>query len=274
VKEMAKCKNLIMGCGLTVVTAIMWLVSSCSPSTKESVSINPAIAGLQPGTGSTTTTEPPASTNSIPTSPTIIPDISVSAPAATNLNVDINSYSLTIDGIVNSALSLTYVQIQAYPAITRNEEIICPGVKDETDSWTGVSLSTLLKEAGLAPGASEVVFTGADGYFIELPLESVLENNVFLAYKMNGETLSQDRGYPLRLVVGKSQGADWLRWVTKIEVKADLTSFTNSSAAIQNSRSNIPYSGSKLCSCFLARAIGNYQIVEDAELPTGKNDSL
>ena len=134
-------------------------------------------------------------------------------------------------------------------------------------------ISILFKEAGLATGASEVVFTGADGYFVELPMETVLENNVFLAYKMNGETLSQDRGYPLRLVVGKSQGADWLRWVTKIEVKPDLTSLINSSAAIQNSRSNIPYSGSKLCSCFLATVIGNHQIAEESEPKTGQNDS-
>jgi DMSO/TMAO reductase YedYZ molybdopterin-dependent catalytic subunit len=271
---MAKCKNLIVGCGLTVVSSIMWLVSGCSPSTNGIVPADPPMARLQPGIGSTTTTEPADTTSSIPTSPTIIPDSSNSAPTTTTLNVDINSYNLTIDGTVNAALSLTYAKIQAYPTVTRNEEIICPGVKDEIDSWTGVSLSTLLKEAGLATGASEIVFTGADGYFVELPLETVLENNVFLAYKMNGETLSQDRGYPLRLVVGKSQGADWLRWVTKIEVKPELTSFTNSSAAIQNLRTNIPYSGNKLCSCFLARAIGNYQIAEDIESKIGQNDSL
>jgi len=270
---MAKCKNLVVGCGLTLVSTIMWFISGCSPSTNGAVPADPTIARLQPGTN-LTTTEPPSATDSTSASLAITPDSSDSAAITTTLNVDINSYSLAIDGTVNSSLSLTYAQIQAYPTVTRNEEIICPGVKDETDSWTGVSLSTLLTEAGLAPGASEVVFTGADGYFVELPLESVLENNVFLAYKMNGETLSQDRGYPLRLVVGKSQGTDWLRWVTRIEVKPDLISFTNSSAAIQNSRSNIPYSGNKLCSCFLARAIGNYQIAENAELKSVQNGSM
>jgi len=255
------------------MSAIMWLLPGCSQSTNGIVPTNPALAGREPGTGSTTTTKPPAATNS--TSLAITPDNSDVAATTTTLseNIDINSYNLTIDGAVNSVLSLTFAQIQAYPTVTRNEEIICPGVKDETDSWTGVSLSTLLTEAGLATGAGEVIFTGADGYFVELPLESVLENNVILAYKMNGETLSQDRGYPIRLVVGGSEGADWLRWVTAIEVKPDLTSFTNSSAAIQNSRSNIPYSGSKLCSCFLATAIGNYQIAENIESKSGQNGS-
>ena len=123
-----------------------------------------------------------------------------------------------------------------------------------------MSLSTLLKEAGLATGASEVVFTGVDGYFVQLPLATVLEGDVFLAYKMNGQTLSPDRGYPLRLVVGKSQGADWLRWVTKIEVKTALVSFKNSAATIQKLSSNIPASGNKLCSCLLAAVITKGQL--------------
>ena len=269
---MAKCKKLVVGCVLTIVSAVMWLVSSCSPSTTGSVTTVPTTARLKPGINSTATTEPPSPTDSMSTTPNIVPRGLDTKP--TTLNIDINSYSLTINGLVNYALSLTYAQIQAHPTVTQSHEIICPGVKDETDSWTGVSLSTLLKQASLVTGASEVVFTGADGYFVQLPLETVLESNVFLAYKMNGQTLSQDRGYPLRLIVGKSQGADWLRWVTKIEVKPDLTSFTNSSAAIQNSRSNIPYSGNKLCSCFIARAIGNYQIAADAESKSGQNGSL
>ena len=272
---MAKCKNVIVGCGITVVTAILWLVSGCSQSTNGSVSTVPTTVGLQPGTNSTTTNELPSATESMLTSSTLTPDNSASATTATNLNkeIDINSHNLIIDGIVNSPLSLFYEQLQSFPTITRDAEIICPGVKDETDSWTGVSLSTLLKEAGLATGASEVIFTGEDGYFVQLPLETVLESDVFLAYKMNGQTLSQDRGYPLRLVVGKSQGADWLRWVTKIEVKSALVSFENSSAAIQRLSSNIPTSGNKLCSCFLATVIGNHQITEDSEPKTGQNDS-
>ena len=258
---MTKCKNLMVGCGLTVVTVIMWLVSSCSPATNGSVPTVPATARLKPGTNSTTATEPPSATDSITTTPTLTPDNSASTTTTTTFNedIDINSYNLIIDGIVNSPLSLSYEQLQSFPTINRDAEIICPGVKDETDSWTGVSLSTLLKEAGLGTGASEVIFTGEDGYFVQLPLETVLESDVFLAYKMNGQTLSQDRGYPLRLVVGKSQGADWLRWVTKIEVKPALVSFENSSAIIQSLSSNIPTSGNKLCSCLLAAAITKYQ---------------
>jgi DMSO/TMAO reductase YedYZ molybdopterin-dependent catalytic subunit len=256
---MAKCKNLVMGCGLAAMTIVMWLVSACSQSSDGSIPVATTVVRLLSDASSTTPPESPP--NSITPSPTLTPDNSASATSATNLNkeIDINSYKLIIDGIVNSPLSLSFEQLQSFPTVTRDAEIICPGVKDETDSWTGVSLSTLLKEAGLGTGASEVIFTGEDGYFVQLPLETVLESDVFLAYKMNGQTLSQDRGYPLRLVVGKSQGADWLRWVTKIEVKPALVSFENSAATIQRLGSNIPTSGNKLCSCLLAAAITKHQ---------------
>jgi DMSO/TMAO reductase YedYZ molybdopterin-dependent catalytic subunit len=250
---MAKCKNVIVGCGLALTTTVMWLVSACSPPVQTVASPLPNVSLKTP--------EPPNITKSNTTTEPLITDKSASATPTTTFNedIDINNYNLIIDGVVNSPLSLSYAKILAYPAVTRNAEIICPGVKDETDSWTGVSLTTLLREAGLATGASEVVFTGADGYFVQLPLATVLEGDVFLAYTMNGQTLSPDRGYPLRLVVGKSQGADWLRWVTKIEVKPALVSFKSSSTVLQKLGSSIPTSGSKVCSCLLAAVITNYQ---------------
>jgi len=153
-------------------------------------------------------------------------------------------------------------------------EIACPDVIDETDQWTGVPLSTLLNTAGLMPESNEVVLTGADGYYIVLPLETVLDKGVFLAYQINGQALSEDRGYPLRLVVTGMDGGDWLRWVTNIEVKQALVSFSNSSSNIQKFSRNIPVNGSKLCACFLSVTVANYQVVQVDESKADQGDSL
>jgi DMSO/TMAO reductase YedYZ molybdopterin-dependent catalytic subunit len=203
----------------------------------------------------------------------------VSTPAPTpsegqTTPTNIDNYLLYINGLVNNPQTLTYAQILALPYITQTVEIACPDVIDETDQWTGVPLSTLLNTAGLMPESSEVVLTGADGYYIVLPLETVLDKGVFLAYQINGQALSEDRGYPLRLVVTGMDGGDWLRWVTNIEVKQALVSFSNSSSNIQKFSRNIPVNGSKLCSCFLSATVANYQVVQTDESKADQSDSL
>ena len=65
-----------------------------------------------------------------------------------------------------------------------------------------VWIKDLLISAGLMPEASEVYLIGADGYYQVLSLQTALASDVFLAYQMNGQPLSQDRGYPLRLING------------------------------------------------------------------------
>ena len=294
---MAKGRDLILGCGLAVVTCVIWLVSSCTQSGANSVSSQPIMVTNSTATSSTTnetttlsksttvitstTTQSPTTTASTPTETpttknTTPPIVSTPTPSEGQITpADIDNYLLYINGLVNNPQTLSYAQILALPSVTQTVEIACPDVIDETDQWTGVPISTLLNTAGLLPEASEVVLTAADGYYIILPLQTVLEKGVFLAYQMNGQDLSQDRGYPLRLVVTGMDGGDWLRWVTNIEVKQALVSFSNSPANLQNLSHNIPVNGSKLCSCFLAATVVNYQMVQDSESKTDQiNSSL
>ena len=289
---MVKFKKLLVGCGLAAVTCVMWLVSACTQSGANSVpsqpikvtsssttnlntSETPTLSNSPTIITSTTTTQssavtatpapPPTTLAETPTTTTVPPIVSTPAPTPSEgqtTPTDIDNYLLYINGLVNNPQTLTYAQILALPSTTQTVEIACPDVIDETDQWTGVPLSTLLNAAGLMPESSEVVLTGADGYYIVLPLETVLDKGVFLAYQINGQALSEDRGYPLRLVVTGMDGGDWLRWVTNIEVKQALVSFSNSSSNIQKFSRNIPVNGSKLCSCFLSATVANYQVVQ------------
>lgn len=299
---MAKGKDIILGCGLAVVTCVMWLVSSCTQSGTNSISGQPVkvtsstatssttnetstlsksttvISSKTTTQSSTTNTQSPTTTTATPTesqpiTTTPLTTITPTPSEGQTTPADIDNYLLYINGLVNNPQTLSYAQILALPSTTQTVEIACPDVIDETDQWTGVPISTLLSTAGLLPEASEVVLTAADGYYIILPLQTVLEKGVFLAYQMNGQDLSQDRGYPLRLVVTGMDGGDWLRWVTNIEVKQALVSFSNSPANIQKLSHNIPVNGSKLCSCFLAATVVNYQVVQDSESKTDQSDS-
>ena len=304
---MSKYKKLFVGAAVTVISCIMWLVAACTQLEVNSVPSQPTKSGnlpivvpdtttepptlsksttiinsttTPPSVAATTTTEPPAAVASTPPATTITttaPSIATTPATTTTTpfyDVDINSYTLTIGGMVNSTLSLSYAQILAYPSTTQTARIICPGEEDETDQWTGVPLSTLLSAAGVSPEATEVVITGLDGYYTQLPLASVLDSSVFLAYQINGQNLTWDRGYPLRLILGKSfVGADMPRWISSIELKSALVSYSNPSATIQNARSNIPTSGNRLCSCFLSATVANYEVVQHQDSESNEDKS-
>jgi DMSO/TMAO reductase YedYZ molybdopterin-dependent catalytic subunit len=133
-------------------------------------------------------------------------------------SVNIVDYRLTVDGFVDKPLTLTYDNIVSYPSVTKVVLLICPITFVDNAEWTGVLVSTLLTEAGIKSGATEVAFQSLDGYKVTVPLEDVQQEGVFLANTVNGEVLPLEHGYPLRLVIEGEYGGKWVKWVTHIEV--------------------------------------------------------
>ncbi len=132
--------------------------------------------------------------------------------------VNIADYRLNVDGLVENPLTLTYDTITAYPSITKVVLLICPLVFVDNAEWTGIPVSTLLAEAVVKSGAAEVTFESFDGYKYSLPIEDVQKDGIFLAYKVDGQVLPPEHGYPLRLVIPGEYGGNWVKWVTHIEV--------------------------------------------------------
>ena len=174
---MGKCKKMLIGCGFAVITCVMWLVSACTQSGTEFAPIQHVKTSGHAGLNTTKTTEPASSDNTA--NLTGLAAMPSSTPA-TAPPVDINTFGLDVSGLVNTPLSLSYAQIQSLPSVTVSVEIVCPGALDEWDNWTGVPLSTLLNSAGLSPEAGEVIFRGTDGYFVQLPLSTVMDKGVIL----------------------------------------------------------------------------------------------
>jgi sulfane dehydrogenase subunit SoxC len=85
--------------------------------------------------------------------------------------------------------------------------------------YTGVTLKTLLDEAGLKPNGKWLMLEGADasGMNRSLPIEKALDD-CMLAFGMNGEALRPEQGYPLRAVIPGWEGNIWVKWLRRIEV--------------------------------------------------------
>jgi DMSO/TMAO reductase YedYZ molybdopterin-dependent catalytic subunit len=163
--------------------------------------------------------------------------------------VDRATYQLRIDGAVKEPFSLSYDELQAMPSETRIAILECagngrvflvpqvPGAQWELGAvsnaeWTGVPLRTLLERAGLAEDACEIVFEGADrgepkeppfppgliSYVWSLPLAKAMQPEILIAYKMNGQELTLDHGFPVRALVPGYFGMASVKWLTRIQV--------------------------------------------------------
>jgi DMSO/TMAO reductase YedYZ molybdopterin-dependent catalytic subunit len=152
-------------------------------------------------------------------SPTVSSPAEAAAPVTGTPVPPISDYRLVVDGFVDSPLSLTYDAILQYPSVSDNPWLICPGVFETQNQWTGVPVALILNAAGLKPEAYSIVFSSSDGYSQTLSLQEAQNEGVFLAYKCDGQVLSQNDGYPLRLVAKDQAGYIWVKWLTHIEVK-------------------------------------------------------
>ena len=85
--------------------------------------------------------------------------------------------------------------------------------------YTGVPLKILLEEAGLKPNAKWLLLEGGDAAAMtrSLPLAKALDD-CLVAYRMNGEMLRPENGYPVRMVVPGWEANMWVKWLRRIEV--------------------------------------------------------
>lgn len=136
----------------------------------------------------------------------------------TDIAIDSKTYRIKIIGKVDRPLSLTYDQILKYPSFTETVLLICPGFFSNNGRWTGVALKTLLHEAQVNKEAQYVDVVGNGEKRTRISLKELDQKKVFLAYRVNGETLPQKHGFPLRLVYEDAYGYDWVKYVKEIIV--------------------------------------------------------
>lgn len=135
--------------------------------------------------------------------------------------IDITTYKLKIDGLVNKPTELTYDEVLTNQKYIKPIRLNCVEGWYVDILWEGILLKDLLDQAEVRNGANTVIFYAEDGYSTSLPLETILEKDMMLAYKMNGVTLPPERGYPFQLVAEDKLGYKWIKWITRIELSDD-----------------------------------------------------
>ena len=134
-----------------------------------------------------------------------------------------STYRLTIDGLVDHPLSLSYTDLQAYPQISQLMDLNCVEGWNFTAKWTGPALSAIFANASVQEGAVIAIFYTSDvpvGY-TSLDLKYINDNNIIVALKDNDITLPPDRGFPFQVVAKSKFGYKWAKWVTRIELSSN-----------------------------------------------------
>ena len=147
--------------------------------------------------------------------------------------IDPKQHRLMIHGMVDRPLIFTMDDLKRLPYVTRVHFIECIGNRakpthktvQEThgmtscSEWTGVLLSTLLKECGVQNGASWIVAEGAEEIkgASSIPLGKAMDD-CLVAWGMNGEPIRPQQGFPLRLLVPGFEGIFQTKYLRRVKV--------------------------------------------------------
>jgi DMSO/TMAO reductase YedYZ molybdopterin-dependent catalytic subunit len=230
---------------LVVVLLVSFFVvqNSSKPSVKASPTPPPSPTPASTGTAtpsSTSKTTPSPTPLLTPVQPTTVPqlypgeliqyqDQILSPISAVYQNaiagtqyINQSTYRLSISGLVNQPLKLTYSQVvNSHQPIQKVVTLNCVEGWSATILWEGIQVNDLLNDAGVNSQATVVIFKASDGYTTALPLDYVVQNHIMIAYKMNNVTLTPEIGWPFMVVAQDQYGYKWAKWLTEIEVSSD-----------------------------------------------------
>lgn len=136
-----------------------------------------------------------------------------------------SDWKLSIGGMVDNPIEVTFEELLDREITERDITLVC--VSNEVGGqyagnarWLGVSLASLLEEAGVQPGADQLVSRSVDGWTAGSPTRVVMDGrDAMVAIGMNGEPLPVEHGFPARLVVPGLYGfVSATKWVTQLEL--------------------------------------------------------
>ncbi|MBI4857320.1 MAG: molybdopterin-dependent oxidoreductase [Acetobacterium woodii] len=135
--------------------------------------------------------------------------------------VDLNSYQLQLTGLVEKPVNYSYEQVLAKEPAQRLITLYCVEGWQATVLWEGVRITDLLADAGIKDDAAVVIFHCVDGYTTSMPLATIKDKDMLLAYSANGLPLPASMGFPFIVVAEDKLGYKWARWVNQIELSSD-----------------------------------------------------
>lgn len=135
--------------------------------------------------------------------------------------VDVEKWRLKVIGAVSKPLELTYEEILKLPSIEAALPLQCVQGWRIDRTWRGVPLKALYELAGAAVGFQSVYVHSVSGYHFTNHAYQHLQDEALLVTHVNGVPLSDEHGFPVRLLVPGLPGQNNPKWVDRLEVRME-----------------------------------------------------
>nr|MDO8077351.1 sulfite oxidase-like oxidoreductase [Candidatus Freyarchaeota archaeon] len=137
-------------------------------------------------------------------------------------SIDVSEWFFTISGLVKRERKLGCQEFASLPRVRVFSDVHCvTGWSKFNNLWEGVSSGALKELVDILPNARFVMVHSAEGYKTNLSLSDFFEPDVLFAFKHNGESLTPEHGYPVRLVVSRLYFWKSAKWVVGVEFVAE-----------------------------------------------------
>lgn len=158
-------------------------------------------------------------------------------------SVDLNLWKLKVGGNTEKELQLSIDDLKKFEKVTYTAVIQCSGNGRSffeprvpggqwgngamgNVTWSGARLKDIINMAGIKAGSVDVSFNGLDTGTLQtvpdliksLPVDKAMEEDIIIAYEMNGEPLTMLNGFPARLIVPGWYATYWVKSLSEITV--------------------------------------------------------
>ena len=137
--------------------------------------------------------------------------------------VDLATWDFRVFGLVETSLTLTWDEFRALPETMLTTDIHCVTRWSKLDTtWSGVAWRDFIEAAGVrfSLDASHLMAHCENNFTTNLPLDVLDDPETMFAWEYEGEPLTPEHGWPLRLLVPKRYFWKSAKWIRGIEFMA------------------------------------------------------
>lgn len=136
-------------------------------------------------------------------------------------DIDLEHWTLTVDGLVSKPGEYTLEQISTLPKHVKNLRHCCVEGWSMIPKWGGAKMGDFMQLVGADMNAKYVAVECGDDYFTSWDMPSVLHPQTLLTYEAYGQPLSLQHGAPMRVVMPTKLGYKSAKWINKLTVTND-----------------------------------------------------